>query len=210
VQVLSRPLLEQVPPLADTVPRPATFSVSTVVSPVGPAVVKVAVTLRATLIVSVHVVDEPEHAPPQPSKTQPEDGVAVSVTLELTGTSAEQTVAPAPQLMPPPVTVPPPVTLTVRGAVEVPAPEKVAVTLLAVLIVSVHVDNEPEHAPPQLVKPAPDSGVAVSVTVDPVVSAAVQPDPPAEVHEIPPPVTVPRPVTETVSVWVEADAVNVA
>ena len=203
-------MLEHVPPVADSVPRPATFSVSIAVSPGGPAVVKVAVTLRAALIVSVHVVDEPEHAPPQPSKTHPEDGVAVSVTLESTARLAVQTVAPAPQLIPPPVTVPVPVTLTVSGTVEVLVPEKVAVTLLAVLIVTVHVDDEPEQAPPQPMKPAPASGVAASVTDDPVVSLAVQPDPPAEVHVIPPPVTVPRPVTATVSVCVEDEAVNVA
>jgi hypothetical protein len=204
-------VLAQAPPVAETVPLPLTFSVSVVVLPPGvTAAVKVAVTFRAALIVSVHVLVVPEHAPLQPSNVEPEPAAAVSVTFEPTARFAVQTVAPPPQLIPPPVTVPFPVTLTDNGTVEVPTPVKLAVTVLALFIVTVQVVVVPEQAPPQPRKPAPESGIAVSVTVDPVVSFAVQPDPPAEVHAIPPPVTVPLPVTDTVSVWVAAVFANVA
>jgi hypothetical protein len=204
VHVRGGPLLAHVPPVADTVPRPATFSVSISVCPDGVAETKVAVTFRAALIVTAHVFASPEQAPPQPSNVQPDEGVAVSVTFVFTVRLAVQTDAPAPQLIPPPVTVPVPVTLTVSGTVELPPPEKLAVTDLALLIVSWQVELDPEQAPPQPRTPAPDSGTAVNVTDDPVGSLCVHTDPPAEVHAIPPPVTVPLPVTETLNVCVAA------
>jgi hypothetical protein len=48
------------------------------------------------------------------------------------------------------------------------------------------------------------------VTVVPAASSALQLDPPAEVHEMPPPATTPLPVTETVSANVVAAFVNAA
>ncbi len=43
--------------------------------------VKVAETLRATLMLTVQVLEAPEHAPPQLVKVEPVPAVAVRVTL---------------------------------------------------------------------------------------------------------------------------------
>jgi hypothetical protein len=72
------------------------------------------------------------------------------------------------------------------------------VTLFAAFIVTEQVVEAPAQAPPHPVNVAPVSGVAVNVIVDPEVSSTVQvvwPEP----QWIPPPVTVPSPVTETPS-----------
>jgi hypothetical protein len=81
---------------------------------------------------------------------------------------------------------------------------KVAVTLFAEVIVTVQVVAVPLHAPPQPLKVAPVSGVAVSVTVAPFVSLAAQVVSP-EPHLIPPPEMVPSPVTETPSANSDAE-----
>lgn len=83
-----------------------------------------------------------------------------------------------------------------------------AVTLFAESIVTVQDGEEPAHAPPQAVNPAPEAGAAVSVTSEFAGSFAVQLVPPADVQVIPPPATVPLPVTVTVSGKVVADGVN--
>jgi hypothetical protein len=177
----------------------------------------VAVTLLFALIVTEQVGFVPLHAPPQPVNVAPAPGVAVSVTVAFAVSFALQSVLPPPQLIPPPETEPLPVTDTLRtGAVEVPPPpplpplvENDAVTVFAAFIVSAQVLAVPLHAPPQPVNVDPDSAVAVSVTVDPAASFALQSEPPAEVHVIPPPETVPFPVTVTLSgkVWVAATKV---
>jgi hypothetical protein len=160
---------------------------------------KAADTLFEASMVTVQVVAVPLQAPSQPVKAAVRAGVAVSVTSEPSFSFAVQVVPPFPHWIPPPLTEPGPVTVTVRLTVpEVVPPENVAVTLFAAFIVTVQVVEPPLQAPPQLVKLAPLSGVAVSVTVAPVVSFTVHvvcPDP----QLIPPPVTVPLPVTETPS-----------
>ena len=212
LHVRAGPLLAQAPPLADTVPFPLTIRVSVAVLPVGGVVpLNAAETFFAAFIVTVQVVALPLQAPPQLVNVAPEAGVAVSVADVFAATLTLQIEAPLPQLTPEPVTVPLPVTLTESGNVEPappPVPVKTAVTLFAASIVTVQVSVAPAHAPPQPVNPAPEPGVAVSVTAELDGSLAVQPAPPAEVQAIPPPVTVPSPVTETVSAKVVADGVN--
>jgi len=130
----------------------------------------VAVTLRAALMVSEHVRDEPLHAPPQAWNASPELGSAVSVTLVPAESVVEQVVRPSPQLRPVPVPVPLPVTETLSGNVVGPVeppPEKFAVTLLSPLIVTVQVAPLELVQPLQLVNEPPEPGVAVSVTTVP-------------------------------------------
>jgi hypothetical protein len=167
--------------------------------------VNLAETAFAASIVSVHVLEAPAHAPPQPSNVASEAGAAVRVTLDPVATLVLHVVPPFPQSIPLPVTLPLPVTETVSGTVAPPPPENAAVTLRSSVIEIVQVGDVPAHAPPQPLKLAPDPGVAVSVTCDPAGSLALQPEPPAEVQAIPPPVTVPLPVTETVSAWAVED-----
>lgn len=94
---------------------------------------KVAVTDRASLIATVHVVADPEHAPPQPEKVEPPEAAAVSVTLVPLSYSAEQV---APQSIPAgdEVTVPEPAPALVTerayvvggGAIDVSAATPIA------------------------------------------------------------------------------------
>jgi len=87
---------------------------------------------------------------------------------------------------------------------------KVAVTLLAELIVKVQVLEVPVQAPPHPVKVLPEDAAANSVTLAPedIFAEHVLP------HEIPPvlvvTVPVPVPLLETESVYVLATAVKVA
>jgi hypothetical protein len=126
------------------------------------------VTDVAALIVTVHV-PVPVHAPPQPVKVAPAEGVAVSVTAVPLLKAAEQVV---PQLMPAGalVTVPEPARLTVSVN---DCSAKVAVAERAAFIVTVHAPV-PVHAPLQPVKVAPAAGVAVSVTAAPAANDAEQ------------------------------------
>jgi hypothetical protein len=158
----------------------------------------VAVTVCATLIVTVHVVAVPLHAPPQPANLVPAAVVAVSTTLDPVATLALQVVAPLPQLTPPPVTLPLPATETESTTVVGVPPENVALTLFALLIETVQVGLVPLQAPPHPANVAPEAGVAVSVTLAPSAWLAVHVvAPPPQL--MPPPVTVPGPLTETVS-----------
>lgn len=93
-------------PDADPPPPPAAD-----VPPEDPDAVKVAVTLRAWVMGSEHVVASPVHAPCQPAKADPLAGTAVSVTV---APEAKDAVQVAPQLMPEgaDVTVPDPLPLT--------------------------------------------------------------------------------------------------
>jgi hypothetical protein len=161
----------------------------------------VAVTLRPAVIVREHVPDEPLHDPPQLVNVSPALGVAVRVTFVPAASVVEQVVPPTPQVSPPPLTVPLPVTETLSGKVDGPVeppPEKFAVTDLSPDIVTVQVAPLELVQPLQLVNDPPEGGVAVKVRLSPAVSSAVQPDDEPLVHVIPPPVTVPFPVTETV------------
>jgi hypothetical protein len=168
----------------------------------------------AAFIVTVQVVELPLQAPPQLVKLAPVPGVAVSVTVAPAVWFTVQSVSPEPHVIPPPVTFPLPVTETPSGNSDaggpVPAPLNEAVTLFAELIVTEQVREVPAQAPPQPLKPAPEPGWAVSVTVVPADTSALQLDPPAEVQEMFGPATVPFPVTDTVSANVLAEVVNVA
>jgi hypothetical protein len=146
-----------------TVPEPAPVLVTVSVC----AALKPASTLRAELIVTVHVVELPEQSPDQPVKIEPADAVAVSVTSEF---SSNEVVHVAPQLIPggADVTVPDPepdfVTVRVCGV------PKTAVTSRAALIVSVQVVLVPEQSPDQPTKlELPPPAAAVSVTTVPSV-----------------------------------------
>ena len=105
----------------------------------------------------------PEHPPPQPANELPLFGVAVKIT-ELPASEVYEQVDP--QLMPEgePVTIPEPVPVFVTVKVyKLEDRAKLAVTVLAALIVVVHVPV-PEHAPLQPEKVFPLSGVAVKMT----------------------------------------------
>src|SRR5579862_6566537 len=205
----------QVMPPPVTVPGPVTATVSCVVPLLVPPV-KVALTLRARVIESVHVLVLPLQASPQPVKVAPDEGIAVSTTIVPEATSFEHCVAPSPQSMPPPDTAPLPVTETTSENVEPVGgggpwpPENDAVTDFAPSIVTTHVVVVPAQAPPQPLKPAPEPGVAVSVTCVFAASSAEHVDPPAEVQLMPPPLTTPLPVTVTLRLFVAADLTNVA
>ncbi len=83
--------------------------------------------------------------------------------------------APLPQLIAPPLTVPFPETVTVSWAVNGDAvpPVKVAVTVFAEVIATLHAPV-PVQAPPQPLNVAPLSGAAVRVTTTFGVSLALQ------------------------------------
>jgi hypothetical protein len=107
------PLPQSIPPPV-TAPRPVTETASGKDEPVPPE--KAADTVFGAFMVTVHVVGDPAHAPPQPLKPEPEPAVAVNVTVEPEGSLALQPEPPAEvHAMPPPVTVPLPVTVTVSG-----------------------------------------------------------------------------------------------
>jgi hypothetical protein len=217
------PLLAQVPPLAETVPFPWTFSVSSTLPPGAAGVLdpNVAVTDLAAVIVTVHTELVPLHAPPQPLNSASPRGAAFRVIVVPLVALTLQVVLPSPQLIPPPLTRPVPVTETVSGNVVAPPPpppppEPVPVnapeTDLSLVIVNVQLVLDPEHSPPQPVKPAPAPAVALRVTLVLASTLAVQPAPPAEVQLILPsaPVTVPLPVTDTVTVCEDAPLTNPA
>ena len=186
-----------VPPPEPTVSRNSTGG--------GP---KLAVTERAWLSVTRHVVAVPEHEPPQPRNVYPPAaGAAVSVTTVFCATLDEHVpVALAPvivQLMLPSaidaVTVPlptPPPDATVSGKRTTGALKR-AVTARTRFIATLQVCAVPLHAPPHPlnVKP-PVAGAAVRTTVDVSANDAEQvPDCVVVVmlQLMPAPVTVPLP-----------------
>src|SRR5581483_927574 len=111
-----------------------------------PQPVKVAVTSRACVISTVHVVAVPPHAPVQPAKTPPVEGVATSVTVAFWAKFAEQISPPSPQLIAPapPLTLPLPLTVTFSGTAWV----NVATTVRRVSIVTVQLGPAPVHDEP--------------------------------------------------------------
>jgi hypothetical protein len=169
-------------------PVPALVTVSLHVS-----CAKLAVTDRAVVIDTVHVVAVPEHEPAHPVNTEPAAGLAVSVTEVPCAMLAVQGVELV-QLMPPTldVTVPAPVPEPSALAERVHAlGENPAVTDLAAVIDNVQVVAVPEHDPPHPVKVDPVAGVAVSVTDVPLSRLAEHDEP----QSMPPTldVTVPEP-----------------
>src|SRR5207237_5785051 len=105
---------------------------------------KLAVTLFAASIVTVHVVDVPVHAPLQPPNVLLALGAAVSVTWAPCVSVAVHALG---QLIPAglDVTAPPPVPVVDTPNANV-GRSNVAVTLCAALIVTTH-DPVPVHAP---------------------------------------------------------------
>jgi hypothetical protein len=146
-----------------TLPDPAPAFVTVRVRCTG-AVVKVAATFRAALMVTVHVVALPEQSPDQPAKVELPEAAAVSVT-DVPSTNValqvEGHVIPAGELVTDPVPFPAEVTVSVHWASAGP---NVAVTLRAVVMPTVHVVALPEQSPDQPVNVDPAAGAAVSVT----------------------------------------------
>jgi hypothetical protein len=150
-QLMPEGLLDTEPP-----PVPARVTVSGKV-----AVLNVAVTFRAALIVTVQE-PVPVQAPLQPAKLEPEAAVVLSVTDVPELKFAAQVPG---QLMPEGLLdtepVPVPASVTVSGKVAV---LNVAVTAWPPFIVTVQVPV-PLQAPPQPAKVEPEAAVAVNVTV---------------------------------------------
>jgi len=163
----------------------------------------VAVIVVALVGVTVHV-PVPEQPPPdQPPKTEPAAGVAVRTTEPPDGKVAEHVVPhvmPAGALVTLPLPSPARTTVTATGAGANAAP-----TVVAVAIATVHAPV-PEQPPDQPVKIAPAAGVAVSVTLVPVLNVAEHVAPqmiPAGAL-----LTVPLPVRVTVKVAGAVEAGN--
>ncbi len=129
---------------------------------VGGPPTNVAVTVLAVLMLTTQVLVVPVQAPDQPPKVEPLADAASSVT-ELFSAKAELQVAP--QLMPDGLltTVPLPVPALVTVSVGGP-PTNVAVTVLAVLMLTTQVLVVPVQAPDHPPKVEPLAGAAVSVT----------------------------------------------
>ena len=131
--------------------------------------VKVAVTVAAALIPTVHVRLPPQPPPLQPVKVEPAAGVAVKVTKEPAANEAEHVLPqemPAGALLTVPVPVPDLLTVSVADCSW-----KVALTKLAALIVTMQ-PPLPEQPPLHPVKPEPASGVMVKVTTVPLANEA--------------------------------------
>jgi hypothetical protein len=130
---------------------------------------KVAVTDFAALMVTEQVAPETELQPVQPPKVDPLAAAAVSVTVVPLAYGSEQS---APQLIPAgvDVTVPLPAPGLLTDSVKVGggARLKVAVTVRAAVIVTVHVAPDDELHPVQLANVDPDPADAVRVTVVPL------------------------------------------
>ncbi len=171
-----------------TVPLPPTLTVSVCAG----SEVNVALTLSALFIVTPQD-PVPEQAPDQPVNLYPRAAEAESVTEVPWRNDAEQVPGhemPEGEL----VTVPLPLTLTV----SVSSGLNVAVTLLALVIVTEQTLVVPEQAPDQPAKPYPLEGVAVSKTVVPYENCVAQiPGQEMPEGEL---ITVPLPLTLTVSV----------
>jgi hypothetical protein len=168
-------------------------------SPVGVGA-NVAVALFAASTVTTHV-PVPVHAPLQPLKREPVDGVAVRVTVVPDAIVALQAL---PQSIPvgEEVTVPLPVPLlvTVRLWVTWLAwIANVAVTLRAVVMLTVHVPVPLQPAPLQPVKVAPVPAAGVRVTTVPEAYEALHVAPQA-LMPAGADVTVPAPVPALVTV----------
>ena len=167
---------------------------------------KVAVAVFAPVIVTVQTVPDTLVHPVQPVKIDAASGVAVSVTsvagVVLGTWTVHPAVDPLAQERPAPVTDPAPVpeVFAVRSQV---AGWNVAVAVFAPVIVTVQTFPDTLVHPLQPVKIDAASGVAVSVTsVAGVVTGTIALHPSVEpvVQVIPPPVTVPRPAPDVVTV----------
>src|SRR5581483_8826868 len=188
----------QLPEGVATVPLPTTWSVS-----VGPVVVpppKLATTVVGPSIETSHVRRLPRRPPLQPWNVAPAAGVSIRVTVLPEDGVTLHVLLPLPQSIPPPLTTPFPVTVTVSGKVVPPPPPPVNVALMvaATVAVNVQVAPWPAQGPLQPANVDPGSGVAVSVTGLPEGTFAEH-APPSQLIAPAAPVTLPLPVTITVS-----------
>ncbi len=177
----------QVIPSAVTVPAPVTATVRPTDPPPPPPPkppANVAVTDFAVVIDTVQIVLVPEHAPLQPEKVAPKSGVAVSVTEAPAAWAALHPEPVLEQASPAPEIDPVPFTWELRTYVVFP-PAKDATADWELVMVSVHVvEKKPKQSFVQPLKlpDVPEAGTAVSVTVEPDWTFAVQPGPPAAVQ----------------------------
>ena len=125
---------------------------------------KMALTDRRFVTVTVHVVPDTESHPVQPLKSESAPGAAVSVTVVLITKSLAHAV---PQLMPAGLDVTVPLPVPVLVAVRVKRwSVKMALTDRAFAIVTVHVAPDTESHPVQPVNSESAAAVAVSVTCE--------------------------------------------
>jgi hypothetical protein len=155
---------------------------------------KLATTARVSLIVSGQAAAVPDAAqsPPQ-AISKPAAGTAFKLTGEPTAYSCVQSPG---QSMPGPVTRPLPLTVTDKRRFAAGIDANVADTDLFVLMANVQVGAAPPQSPPQPVKVVPPTAAAVNRTLVPDAYCCVQ----SPGQSIPVPVTLPEPVTLTVSV----------
>ena len=127
---------------------------------------KLAVTFRAAVIVTVHVAPETESQPLHALNSDPLFGAAESVTVVPPAYGSEQS---APQLIPAgfEVTTPAPAPVLLTPSVKL-ATLKLAVTVRALLIATLHVVPDTESQPVHPAKTEPAFAAAVIVTVVPM------------------------------------------
>src|SRR5215475_1107636 len=145
---------------AETMPVPPGFVAWTVTVRVTIRT-NVAVTDLGALIVTVQELLCPLQSPPQPMKTELVSAVAVSVTVVPVLNPAEQAV---PQLIPAGLDTTRPLPVPLAETVKGTGSLKLAVTVRAAVIVTVHCVACPLHAPPHPVNAELGSAVAVRVT----------------------------------------------
>ena len=172
---------------------------------------KTAVTSRAALIATVHVLLSPEQAPPHPMNWNPEFGVAERLTIVPDIYESEQSPLPSIQLLmlfvpaSTELTDPPPLTTTLRGYALSPVND--ADTFFASVMETEQVVAVPQlaPAPPHEMKDCPVLGVAVSrMLVAGVVAATKMEQVLPPVPQLNPPeleVTSPSPVTVVVKAY---------
>jgi hypothetical protein len=146
----------------------------------------------------------PVHAPLQPLKIDSLPALAVSVTGVPSGYGSVQS---DPQEIPAGLLVTAPDPSPDRATDKVTVPTlKVAVTVFAASIITVHVASVPVHAPLQPVNVAPVAGVAVSTTEVPAVKSSLQSAPQAMPEGALVTVPLPVPAFVTCSATVETVA----
>lgn len=156
-------------PVAPDRPVTATPFCSAVMVP--PVVVAKAAPRLAELVPAAIVqLPVPVQAPLQPLNVLPLSGVAVKVTLLVVGKLPVAVEQDVPHEMPLGLLATVPLPVLVRVTVRVVAlVVKLAETLCAAVMLTVQVLEDPEQAPPQLVKADPELAAAVSVTLVPLV-----------------------------------------
>jgi hypothetical protein len=183
---------------------PATSGLS--VKPPLTLVAKLAATVAAALMVTLQA-PVPVHAPLQPVKVEPVPGVAVNTTIVPVVNEAAHV---APQAMPAGALVTAPVPVPDLVTVRAKEDGRVNVAMTEVAALSVMVQAAvPEHPPPlQPENVEPVAGVAVKVTMVPVVNWVEQVVP----HEMPAGAltTLPLPVPDGVTVSAKDDCTKLA